>query len=214
MGGADSVVHEVGWPFLVAAGRVRDFTVLVAPDFLVACGEQGLLGIVGSAVEGGPVESRSVRTSSARADRLVCGAAADAGRPRGWFGRARGRVGDGAGRVRAAAADRRGHGYRRGPDGRPGRRRRPRGEARAAGLPPVPDRRGRIPGRAVHGAVRSFGRLELPPIGSRSSPAEHALLSAVGAPRAQPRSWSWPLSSRSWWLRWCSSIRRGRRPTA
>jgi hypothetical protein len=33
----------------------------------VASGEQGLLGAVGSAVEGGPVESRSVRTSSGRA---------------------------------------------------------------------------------------------------------------------------------------------------
>ena len=65
--GADRVVEEVGWPFLVAAGRVRDYAVLVAPDFLVASGEQGLLGAVGSAVEGGPVESRSVRTSSGRA---------------------------------------------------------------------------------------------------------------------------------------------------
>lgn len=65
--GTDRVVQEVGWPFLVAAGRVRDYAVLVAPDFLVASGEQGLLGAVGSAVEGGPVESRSVRTSSGRA---------------------------------------------------------------------------------------------------------------------------------------------------
>lgn len=64
--GADSIVQEVGWPFLVAAGRVRDYSVLIAPDFLVASGEQGLLGIAGSAVEGAPVESRSVRTPSGR----------------------------------------------------------------------------------------------------------------------------------------------------
>ena len=36
MEAADSVVQEVGWPFLVSAGLVRDYTVLVAPDFLVA----------------------------------------------------------------------------------------------------------------------------------------------------------------------------------
>ena len=64
--GADSIVQEVGWPFLVAAGRVRDYSVLIAPDFLVASGEQGLLGIAGSAVEGAPAESRSVRTPSGR----------------------------------------------------------------------------------------------------------------------------------------------------
>jgi len=63
---ADSVVQEVGWPFLVSAGLVRDYTVLVAPDFLVAGGEQGLLGIAGGAVDGGPIESRTVRTSSGR----------------------------------------------------------------------------------------------------------------------------------------------------
>jgi len=63
---ADSVVQEVGWPFLVSAGLVRDYTVLVAPDFLVADGEQGLLGIAGGAVDGGPIESRTVRTSSGR----------------------------------------------------------------------------------------------------------------------------------------------------
>jgi hypothetical protein len=66
--GADGVVHEVvrdvGWPFLVSAGQVRDYGVLVAPDFLVASGEQGLLGVVGSAVEGGPVETTTVRTST------------------------------------------------------------------------------------------------------------------------------------------------------
>ena len=66
MEAADSVVQEVGWPFLVSAGLVRDYTVLVAPDFLVAGGEQGLLGIAGGAVDGGPIESRTVRTSSGR----------------------------------------------------------------------------------------------------------------------------------------------------
>ena len=66
MEAADSVVQEVGWPFLVSAGLVRDYTVLVAPDFLVADGEQGLLGIAGGAVDGGPIESRTVRTSSGR----------------------------------------------------------------------------------------------------------------------------------------------------
>ena len=66
MEAADSEVQEVGWPFLVSAGLVRDYTVLVAPDFLVADGEQGLLGIAGGAVDGGPIESRTVRTSSGR----------------------------------------------------------------------------------------------------------------------------------------------------
>ena len=66
MEAADSVVQEVGWPFLVSAGLVRDYTVLVAPDFLVADGEQGLLGIAGGAVDGGPIECRTVRTSSGR----------------------------------------------------------------------------------------------------------------------------------------------------
>ena len=66
MEAADGVVQEVGWPFLVSAGLVRDYSVLVAPDFLVATGEQGLLGVAGGAVDGGPVESRTVRTSSGR----------------------------------------------------------------------------------------------------------------------------------------------------
>ena len=30
---------DAGWPFLVAAGRQRDYTVVVAPDFLVAAGQ-------------------------------------------------------------------------------------------------------------------------------------------------------------------------------
>lgn len=36
-----------GWPFLVAAGRVRDHAVLVAPEWLVASGEYGVLESVG-----------------------------------------------------------------------------------------------------------------------------------------------------------------------
>lgn len=33
----------LGWPFLVAAGRRRDYAVVLAPDFLVASGDQGFL---------------------------------------------------------------------------------------------------------------------------------------------------------------------------
>ena len=57
MATTDGLVQDAGWPFLVAAGRIRDYTVLVAPDFLVASGEQGLLGVTGSALESGPVEN-------------------------------------------------------------------------------------------------------------------------------------------------------------
>lgn len=66
MATADGLVQDAGWPFLVAAGRIRDYTVLVAPDFLVAAGEHGLLGVTGSAIEGGPVQVRPVRTNDGR----------------------------------------------------------------------------------------------------------------------------------------------------
>jgi hypothetical protein len=62
----EGTVEDVGWPFLVSAGRVRDYSVLVAPDFLVASGEQGLLGVTGAAVEGDGVKISTVQTSSGR----------------------------------------------------------------------------------------------------------------------------------------------------
>jgi hypothetical protein len=56
-----------GWPFLVARGRRRGYTILLAPDFLVADGEYGFLEeLVGP--------TRQVRTATAttRAGRQVC----------------------------------------------------------------------------------------------------------------------------------------------
>ncbi len=140
MEAADSVVQEVGWPFLVSAGLVRDYTVLVAPDFLVADGEQGLLGIAGGAVDGGPIESRTVRTSSGRllalsyAARLLT-AEDSTGTVADEFGRPLrlvvGVVTDGS-RATDPTRD-----LARAEDGRP------------AGVPPVPGGRVRVPGRAV-----------------------------------------------------------------
>lgn len=56
-----------GWPFLVAAGRRRDYTVVVAPDFMVAAGEAGrLCDVVVPGAESDPARVLSVVTASGR----------------------------------------------------------------------------------------------------------------------------------------------------
>lgn len=75
-----------GWPFLVGAGRRRDYSVLLAPDFLVARGEYGLLNeiVTPTAVDGPPrvVEATTGggRVGIAYVTRLVT--AADVANPR------------------------------------------------------------------------------------------------------------------------------------
>jgi hypothetical protein len=69
----------VGWPFLVAAGRRRDYTILLAPDFLVADLDHGVLErVTGPDGEDGrptTVDTRSGR--GRRSGRARAAAAAD-----------------------------------------------------------------------------------------------------------------------------------------
>ncbi len=58
-------VGDLGWPFLVAAGRRRDHAVLVAPDFLVEQSDYGMLAeSVGPGREGNPAGATTLTTRS------------------------------------------------------------------------------------------------------------------------------------------------------
>ena len=59
----------VGWPFLVAAGRRRDYTILLAPDFLVADLDHGVLERV-TGPDGEDGRPTTVDTSTGRGRRL------------------------------------------------------------------------------------------------------------------------------------------------
>jgi hypothetical protein len=57
----------VGWPFLVAAGRRRDYTILLAPDFLVADLDHGVLErVTGPDGEDGRPTTVDTRTGQGR----------------------------------------------------------------------------------------------------------------------------------------------------
>jgi hypothetical protein len=84
----------VGWPFLVAAGRRRDYTILLAPGFLVADLDHGVLERV-TRPDGGDHGPTTVDTRTGRGRRLsvvyathlLTGADVDAGEPRDEHGR-------------------------------------------------------------------------------------------------------------------------------
>jgi hypothetical protein len=59
----------VGWPFLVAPGRRRDYTILLAPGFLVADLDHGVLERV-TRPDGGDDRPTTVDTSTGRGRRL------------------------------------------------------------------------------------------------------------------------------------------------
>ncbi len=58
---------STGWPFLVAAGRRRDYSTLLAPDFLIADLDYGILDeVVRPTSEAGPATVVEVRTRGGR----------------------------------------------------------------------------------------------------------------------------------------------------
>lgn len=62
--------HATGWPFLVAPGRRRDYAILLAPDFLVADLDHGILEhVVRPAADGAP--ATVVETHSGHGRRLT-----------------------------------------------------------------------------------------------------------------------------------------------
>jgi hypothetical protein len=62
-GGRNAAGSAVGWPFLIARGRRRGYTILLAPDFLVAEREYGFLEeVAGTSHQDSPV--RTVRTAT------------------------------------------------------------------------------------------------------------------------------------------------------
>jgi hypothetical protein len=60
---ATPLAAGTGWPFLVAAGRRRDYTVVLAPEFMIAAGEAGRLGdVVAAGKESDPAQVISIAT--------------------------------------------------------------------------------------------------------------------------------------------------------
>jgi hypothetical protein len=64
---ASTPAAAVGWPFLVAPGRRRDYSIVVAPDFLVADLDYGILEqVVRPTADGEPATVIEVRTRHGR----------------------------------------------------------------------------------------------------------------------------------------------------